>query len=83
MPTVVHDGYLRKILGKDGGEGLTVSAELFILLLAFVVEDDDLRAAAFFNHLANHVGVGLRAELALFARHGDDWELDLAVGACA
>src|SRR5262245_11154723 len=64
-------------------ERLAMTAQLLVLLLALVVEDDDFRPAALFQHFAEHTGFGLRASnLALRARNRQNVvELDLAVGA--
>src|SRR4029077_3284440 len=51
-----------------GGKCLAMSTQLFVLLLAFVVEDQNLRAPAFFDHVADNPRFGLRlANLAFCA----------------
>src|ERR1700757_4679548 len=65
------------------GKRLPMPTQLLVLLLAFVMEDEDLRGAAFSDHFADHPGIGLIADLAFFARNGDHGELHLPVGAGA
>src|SRR5580700_4383756 len=65
---------------------LPVPAQLLVLLLALVVEHEDLRAAALFNHLADHARIRLLAglaglNLACFAGNRQHGELDLTVSA--
>ena len=50
-----------------GGESLPVAAQLFILLLAFVVEDENFRTAAFFHDAADNFCVAELADFAFFA----------------
>ena len=42
------------LVNTDLGVGLAMSLQLFVLLLALVVEDQDLRAAAFADDGADH-----------------------------
>src|SRR5580700_7408856 len=62
------------------GVRLTVSAQLLVLLLALVVEHQDLRAAALFDNLADHAPVPLLAHLA-FVEYGDNRKFHQAVSA--
>ena len=60
-----------------------MSAQLLVLLLALVVENQNLRAASLFHQLADHSRSRLRfADLAFSARHRQYFgELHLAIGA--
>src|ERR1700722_2391294 len=52
-----------------GGIVLTMSAQFFVLLFAFVVKDKDFLLAALFDHIAGHKGSGLwLADLAIAGR---------------
>src|SRR5215471_8658902 len=66
----------------DGAEVLAVSAELLVLLFAFVMEDEDLGAASLLDDLAGHARFAAGAhDAARFRRDGEHIaELDLAVG---
>src|SRR5271155_1081793 len=65
------------------GVRLPVSAQLFVLLLAFVVENQNLRAASLFHEFADHPRSCLRLpDLAFATRHSQYFrELHLAIGA--
>src|ERR1700733_277611 len=66
-----------------GSVGLPVSAQLLILLLALVMENQNLRSASFFHQLANDSRACLRlADLAFSTRHCQYLgKLHLAIGA--
>src|SRR5579872_2520825 len=66
-----------------GREVLPVPAQLLVLLLALVMEDQDLRAAAFFNDLADHARTRSIVDLAFFARNCEHGKLHQAIGAGA
>src|SRR5208337_2474438 len=65
------------------GIGLPVSAQFLVLLLALVMENQNLRAAAFFHQFADHPRARLRlADLTFSTRHSQNLrELHLAVSA--
>src|ERR1700756_4916305 len=65
------------------GIGLPVSPEFLVLLFAFVVEDQNLRAAAFFHDLADHARIRLQADFAFFAGNRHHGELHQSIGAGA
>src|SRR5437868_476788 len=50
-----------------GGKVLPMPAQFLVLLLALVMENQDLLAAAFADYFADHARVRLLANLALFA----------------
>src|SRR5437879_5048146 len=53
------------------GEGLAMSSELLVLLLALVVEDQHFIGAAFFNHAAGDASFAAGAgDLAIASAHG-------------
>src|SRR5580658_1328428 len=67
----------------DGSVGLPVAAQLFILFLALVMENQNLRAASFFHQLTDDSRSSLwLADLAFSARHRQYLgKLHLAIGA--
>src|SRR5215469_550158 len=58
-----------------------MAAQLFVLFLALVMEDEDFRSASFADDLADNASVRLGADLPLFTGNCDDREFDLAIGA--
>src|SRR5579864_4096551 len=62
---------------------LAMAAEFLVLLLALVVEYEDLRTPAFLHDFTNYAGVRLQADLAFFAGNRHHGELHLPVGAGA
>src|SRR5215471_10069177 len=71
----------RDLGDTDRSKRLPMSPKLLVLLLPFVVEDDDLRAAAFAQDLTDNTRVGLIADLPFFPGDGDHGELHLPVSA--
>src|SRR5271169_2591224 len=73
----------RNLSDAYGGEGLPVSAQFLVLLLAFVMENQNFRAASFFHQFTDDTRARLRlADLAFAARHRQNLgELHLAIGA--
>src|SRR4029077_15473257 len=57
-----------------------VSAQFLVLLLAFVVEDKNLRAAALADDFADDTRIRLVADLTFFARNRHHWKLNLTIG---
>src|SRR5215472_17589325 len=58
-----------------------MAAQLFVLFLALVMEDEDFRSASFADDLADNASVRLGADLPLLTGNCDDREFDLAIGA--
>src|SRR5208283_5492201 len=75
----------RNFGNPNRGISLTMAAQLLILLLAFVMEDENLFLAALLDQFAGHQRSGLRlADLAIARRNRKHIaELDVAVGAGA
>src|SRR5215469_9193395 len=71
----------RDLPDAHGRVRLPMPAQLLVLFLALVVEDQDLCAAPFFHHFAHHARVRLIADLPFFARHGHHGEFHLTVAA--
>src|SRR5690242_11127161 len=63
------------------GKVLPVAAQLLVLLLALVMKNQDLLAAAFADNFADHARVWLLAHLALFAGDRQHGELQMPVSA--
>src|ERR1700730_11215410 len=61
----------------DRGVRLPMSSQLLVLLLAFVVEHEDLCAAAFFDYVAHDTCIGLLTDLSRFAGNRQNGELHL------